>query len=116
MKVEINNSKTLVIPEQNLIIKHNRLYNTVTKDYEAIDGDKIQFCIKTDKGIRTWISGTVEGYTCNRRIKLKGVNELYAAMENIGKVIERCSVITDTDYVGEETNEVEEDDWEAILS
>lgn len=117
MKIEINNSKTLIIPEQNLIIKHNRLYNTVTKDYEAIDGDKIQFCIKNDQGTRTWIGGVVEGYTCNRRIKLKGVNELYAAMENVGRVIEHLSTITDTDYVGEEDAEkIEEEDWEAILS
>ena len=117
MRIEINNSKTLTILEQNLIVKNHRLYNTVTKEYEAIDGDKIQFCIKTDKGAKTWISGIVEGYTCNRRIKLKGVNELYAAMENVGRVIEHLSTITDTDYVGEEdTEKIEDEDWEAILS
>ena len=117
MQIEINNSKTLTILEQNLIIKNNKLYNTVTNTYEALDGDKIMFCIKTETGGRQWISGIVDGYTCNRRIKLKGVNELYAAEESFGKVIERCSTITDTDYVDkEETNKVEDEDWEMILS
>lgn len=113
MHIEINNSKTLTIVEQNLIVKNHRLYNTVTDDYEALDGDKIQFCIKTPTGGRQWIGGIVEGYTCNRRIKLKGVNELYAADPTAGRVIERCSVITDTDYVNKE--EEKEEDWEMIL-
>ena len=117
MRIEINNSKTLTIVEQNLIVKNHRLYNTVTDEYEALDGDKVQFCIKTETGGRQWISGIVEGYTCNRRIKLKGVNELYAAEPSAWKVIARCSAITDTDYVGEEEiKKVEEEDWEMILS
>ena len=117
MRIEINNSKTLTILEQNLIVKNHRLYNTVTNEYEALDGDKIQFCVISANGSKVWIGGTVEGYTCNRRIKLKGVNELYAAAQGVGKVIERCSTITDTDYIGEEEiKKMEEEDWEAILS
>jgi hypothetical protein len=124
MRIEINNSKTLTILEQNLIVKNNKLFNTLTNKYEAIDGDKVLFCILNEKGDRTWLSGIVEGYTCNRRIKLKGVHELYAAVKDEGKLIEHNSSITDTDYVKVEeeikqkikTEEKEEDDWSLILS
>ena len=122
MRVEINNSKVLNIVEQCLIIKNNKLFNASTEEYEAIDGDRIVFSIIDSKGERHWVEGIVDGYTCHRRIKLKGHTDLYAASENCGKVIERNSTITDTDYVAPkeevitESKKVQDDeDWELVL-
>ena len=117
MRIEINNSKTINVIEKNLIVKNNKLYNVVTNEYEAPDGDRIQFCTVLANGKKAWIGGTVDGYTCNRRIKLKGDGSLYASLQSTGKVVERHSTITDTDYVEEETLEVQKkNEWETILS
>jgi len=100
-----------------LVIKDKRLYNTVTKEYEAIDGDGITFCYLNQIGEKCWASGVVEGYTCDRRIKLRGVGGLYAVAVGTKKVINNLATITDSDCEEEveEVNEVDED-WEVILS
>lgn len=117
MVIEINDSLVLTVFEQCLTIKDGKLYNTNTEQFEAIDGDKVRFCITNNFGVDCWISGTVDGYTCNRRIKLKGVRELYAIKYGTKKIIEHNSKITDSDC----EEEFEEDtdmkaEWEAALS
>jgi len=113
MQIEINNSKTINVVEQTLIVKNNKLFNVITNTYEAIDGDKIEFCTFDSKGNRFWMSGTVDGYTCSRRIKLKGVSDLYACVDAINKIITHKSTITNSDYVDAEKEA--EDDFELVL-
>ena len=118
MIIEINNCLVLNVFEKCLIIKNGRLFNTNTNEYEAIEGDKITFCASTTSNSDCWVSGTVDGYTCNRRIKLRGVRELYASKMGTKKTIEHLSKITDSDCENDENEYVSqmESEWEAVLS
>ena len=124
MVIEINENLILTVFEKCLIVKDGKLFNTNTNEFEAIEGDKVRFCFVSDFGIDCWICGTVDGYTCNRRIKLKGVRELYATKQGSKKTIEHLSKITDSDY-DDEDDEYEvvntydammKAEWEAALS
>ena len=117
MTIEINNSKTVNVAEYSLIVRDKKLFNIVTNEFEAIDGDKITFCALDIHNHKFWISGTVEGYTCNRRIKLKNVNELFACAIGTRKTIVHNSIITNSDFEPiEKEKTVLEEDWEAVLS
>lgn len=113
MKIEINRSTVLDIKEDCLIIKNNRLFNTTTKQFEGVDGDIVTFYITSKTGGKCWTRGTVDGYTCGRRIKVRGVEQPYEAAEGCLKVIDYISRITDTDC---DAKEEAEEDWNAILS
>lgn len=113
MKIEINNSTVLDIKEDYLIIKNNRLFNTTTKQFEGVDGDIVTFYVKTSSGGKSWTRGTVDGYTCGRSIKLRGVKTPYEVAEGCLKTIDYVSAITNTDC---EKKEETEEDWNAILS
>lgn len=108
MVIEINENLILTVFEKCLIVKDGKLFNTNTNEFEAIEGDKVRFCFVNDCGIDCWICGTVDGYTCNRRIQLKGVRELYATKQGSKKTIEHLSKITDSDY------DDEDDEYEAV--
>lgn len=123
MIVELDECKTIKIDDACIIVKNGRLFNTVTKQFEGVDGDRVTFYVNGENGNKCWISGTVDGYTCNRRVKLKGVNKLYAIASDCTKVIDSLSRITDTDceeQVEEIKNDIkieeEKNDWELILS
>lgn len=123
MVIEINENLILTVFEKCLIVKDGKLFNTNTNEFEAIDGDKIRFCITNNFGVDCWIGGTVDGYTCNRRIKLRGVRELYATKQGSKKTIEHLSKITDSDYDEEDEYEAAnahdammKAEWEAALS
>lgn len=123
MTIEINENVVLTVFEKCLIVKDGKLFNTNTNEFEAIEGDKVRFCFVNDFGIDCWICGTVDGYTCSRRIKLKGVRELYATKQGSKKTIEHLSKITDSDYDEEDEYEtvnaydaMMKAEWEAALS
>ena len=127
MIIEVNNSKTYTVHEQCLIVINGKLLNNMTNKFEGVDGDKVTFYNLDKFGHKCWISGTVEGYTCNRRIKLKGVKELYACYNGAEKTIDHSSTITDCDTKGVVDRKVEtkptvevktkaEEDWELVLS
>ena len=119
MTIEINENIILTVFEKCLIVKGDKLYNTNTEEYEAVDGDKVKFCIVNDRGVNVWVSGIVDGYTCNRRIKLRGVRELYATKQGTKKTIEHISRITDSDCEEEEADSYDDKmkaEWEAALS
>ena len=91
MQVRINGDLFLNIQEDYLIVRDNRLFNTKTGSFEAVDGDIIEFITK--KGdIRLWHRGFVEGYTNGENIRLRGVfttkydNIIHKEIEHISKV------------------------------
>ena len=102
MKIVINNSKTVYIIEACLVVKNKKLFNIMTNEYEAIDGDSIEFITLDKNGEQTVMSGTVKNYTCNRRIELKDANCLYATVNGTSKNITHLSTITETDCKYEE--------------
>lgn len=112
MKIEINNCQVIEVEESCLTIKNGRLYNTTTKQYEGVEGDRVTFFTTTASGAQCWTSGTVDGYTCDKRVKLRGVDKIYNLAPSCTKIVEHLSRVTNTD--GEEKKESEED-WDAIL-
>ena len=113
MKIEVNKSTVLDIVEEHLIVKNNKLYNNITKQYEGIDGDIVTFYIASKTGGKCWTRGTVDGYTCGRRVKLRGVEQPYEAAEGCLKIVDSISRITDADC---DAKKESEEDWNAILS
>ncbi len=120
MYIEVDNCKVINVVEKCLIVKDKRLYNTVTKQFEGVEGDGVTICYLNAVGEKCWVSGTVEGYTCNRRVKLRGNPCLFSCAEGTIKIINVLATITDTDCEEEEVNEEvktqTEEDWETILS
>ena len=77
LEVRLNNGVSLDIEDEHLIIKDKRLYNTKTKSFEGVDGDHVSFTTILSGGTKCITSGTVDGYTNENRIKLKGVLKTY---------------------------------------
>ena len=113
MKIQIDNSTILDIVEDYLIIKNNKLYNNNTKQYEGVEGDRVTFIVTKPSGTKCQTSGIVDGYTCGRRVKIRGVEQPYDADENCEKVIETLSRITDTDC---DSTKEKKEDWDAVLN
>ena len=104
MVVKTSIGKLLDIPEGHLIIKDNRLFNTKTGEFEAVDGDIIEFITKTND-IKLWHRGFVDGYTNGNNIRLRGVATTeYSNI--IHKDIEHISVVTYSDGMTFEQKEL----------
>jgi hypothetical protein len=93
MKIKINSSTNVIeVSEPYLEVKDKRLYNTVSKRYEGLDGDIASFIMKHDNGKMYEHRGTIEGYTCSGRIKFRGNDTVYEGVT--GLHIDHVSVIT----------------------
>ena len=102
MFITINGGREIEIKEDFLIIKDNKLYNTRTKKREGLDGDIVSFVI--DNGShKTICRGTVDGYTCGNRIKIRGYQETFHDMTDIK--FEHISVITKSNFLNIEDEE-----------
>lgn len=122
MLIRLDNGKSINVVEKCLTIINGKLYNTDTQQYEGLDGDKVEFYFTNQHGHQCWVRGTVDGYTCNRRIKLQDVNELYATSLNSKKVINHISKVVDcgnmvvnVKEIFGNAEEVNEDDLAAVL-
>ena len=122
MLIRLDNGKSINVVEKCLTVINGKLYNTDTQQYEGLDGDKVEFYFTNQHGHQCWVRGTVEGYTCNRRIKLQDVNELYATSLNSKKIINHISKIVDcgnmvvsVKEIFGNAEEVNEDDLAAVL-
>lgn len=104
MLIIVNNEKTFEVKEDFLTVKDKKLYNKVTKEYEGVDGDIVSFERLSDKNTVIITRGTVDGYTCNKYIKMKGVESPFTNCERIR--YEHVSVVDIKD--GLTQNEIEE--------
>ena len=116
MLIRLNNGRILNVVDKCHIVKNGKLYNVVTKEYEGVEGDEVSFCVSTTSGGICWVFGTVEGYTCSRRIVMKGSKTPYAIKEGTSKEIKHKSRIIETDGIIDNEEEVEEEsDWAIVL-
>jgi len=107
MEIEINNDFTINVTEDFLTVKDKKLYNKNTKQFEGVDGDIVYFT----RNEKVLCGGTVDGYTCGGKIKIRGRKETF---ENVTEIhFERVSVITNSNTESEE-NEENEDFFEKI--
>ena len=115
MKIKLDNSKVIDVAESMLTVKGGKLYNKMTNKFEGLDGDEITFYILDKEGKKLRMKGIVEGYTCNRRIQLKGARDLYAAAVAFEKTIVHKSTIIESDCQ-ETLEEKAEEDWTTAIS
>ena len=116
MLIRLNNGKVLNVVDKCLVVKNGKLFNEVTKQYEGVDGDDVNFCIPTTSGGNCWVFGVVEGYTCNRRIVMRNTKTPYAIKEGTEKNIKHNFRIVETDGIILTEDEVEEEsDWAIVL-
>lgn len=104
MTIIVNNEKTFDVNENCLVVKNNKLYNKTTKEYEGVDGDIVSFERMSDKHTIIITKGTVDGYTCGKHIKMKGIDKPFTDCERIR--YEHVSVVGVKD--GLTQNEIEE--------
>jgi len=77
MIICVNNTLKFVIEDKSLIVKDKHLFNTKTNKNEGVDGDIVTFDSNDAQ-----ISGSVDGYTYQGRIKLRGDDKIYQG-ENV---------------------------------
>ena len=95
MVIEINGSRKVEVSEPYLVVDENskRLYNKKSKETEGIDGDIVSFIIEGGEHPMR-MKGPVDGYTCGKTVKIRGVDKLFENVKE--KIIDHVSVITDT--------------------
>ena len=108
MVIKTNNNKEIKITEKDLVIQDGKLFNKTNGFYEALDGDTISFVTNIFNGYKITTRGTVDGYTYNGHIKLKGSKIEYEAnygyssinhMTRILETIDENAVRTEIVYV-----------------
>lgn len=99
MVIEVNKCRKYEVTEPFLCLTANgkRLYNKQTKEEEGIDGDIVQMTVDKGDGKHMILRGPVEGYTCGKQVKIRGVDEMYTPIGS--KIIEHASVITNGDEI-----------------
>jgi len=103
MFIEINGSREVEVTEDFLVVKDKTLFNNKTKQREGLDGDIVTFN-RTSGPHQVWCRGTVDGYTCGNRIKLRGVEKIYDDVFNIK--FEHLSTITKLESIDFEEQEL----------
>jgi hypothetical protein len=81
--VKLENGTLLNIEEENIVVKDKKLYNTKTKQFEGVDGDRVYFTTFLSGGTKCITSGNVEGYTNEKRIKLRGALKTYENFRDV---------------------------------
>lgn len=99
MTIKTSFGKELEIKEPDIIVKDGKLFNKNTNCYEGIDGDRICFTARFESGSKVMTSGTVDGYTYNGLIKIRGVDTPYNVID--GYNIEH--IVKVVDYTDENT-------------
>jgi hypothetical protein len=103
MYIKVNGDRVFEVTEENLVIKDDKLYNTQTKRYEGVDGDIVEF-IRKDGSNNVRCRGTVDGYTCGSRVKIRGVDKVNEDSRDVS--ITHISSITDYDVISFEDKEL----------
>lgn len=100
MLIRINNDVTVKVNENDLDVVDKRLYNKTTKKNEGVDGDLVEFT--TGNMSR---KGSVDGYTYNDRIKLRGCDTVFTGVKD-KRITHICSVDAVDDYTQQEQSDM----------
>ena len=77
MTIKVNGDYVFDVAEKTLIVKDGKLYNTETKSFEGVEGDLVEFERIDENGRTMVVRGTVDGYTCGNKVKLRGIDTVY---------------------------------------
>ena len=104
MKIIVNGTYEFDLPS-GLTVKEGKLYNTKTKQYEAVEGDIVSLIGEVDGKKKRLIRGPIDGFTNGSYAKIRGINVEYNNI--VEKEIDHISHIKIVD---------ESEDLERIMS
>lgn len=92
MIIKVNTDIEINITETYLIVKDKKLYNTITKKYEGVEGDIVNFGYIKEDGKKGGYKGYVDGYTNGEKVKIRGINQVFTQIGD--KSVEHISSVT----------------------
>jgi hypothetical protein len=101
MIIKVNTDIEINIAETYLIVKDKKLYNTITKKYEGVEGDIVSFDYIKENGKKGGYKGYVDGYTNGEKVKIRGINQVFTQIGN-KSVVHISSVTSYSDVTDEE--------------
>ena len=104
MIIKVNTDIEINITETYLIVKDNKLYNTITKKYEGVEGDIVRFDYIKEDGKKSGYKGYVDGYTNGKKVKIRGINQVFTQVGE--KSIEHISSVTSYSDVTDEEKDI----------
>jgi len=104
MIIKVNTDIEINITETYLIVKDKKLYNTITKKYEGVEGDIVSFDYIKKDGKKSGYKGYVDGYTNGEKVKIRGINQVFTQIGN--KSVEHISSITSYSDVTDEEKDI----------
>jgi len=104
MIIKVNTDIEINITETYLIVKDKKLYNTVTKKYEGVEGDIVSFNYIKEDGRKSGYKGYVDGYTNGENIKIRGINQVFTQIGD--KNVEHISSVTSYSDITDEERDI----------
>ena len=104
MVIKVNTDIEINITETYLIVKDKKLYNTITKKYEGVEGDIVSFDYIKEDGKKSGYKGYVDGYTNGENVKIRGINQIFTQIGN--KSVEHISNVTSYSDVTDEEKDI----------
>ena len=104
MIIKVNSDIEINIAEAYLIVKDKKLYNTITKKYEGVEGDIVSFGFIKEDGKKGNYKGYVDGYTNGEKVKIRGINQVFTQIGE--KSIEHISSVTSYSDVTNEEKDI----------
>ena len=104
MVIKVNTDIEINITETYLIVKDKKLYNTITKKYEGVEGDIVSFDYIKEDGKKGGYKGYVDGYTNGEKVKIRGINQVFTQIGD--KSVEHISSVTSYSDVTDEEKDI----------
>ena len=104
MIIKVNTDIEINITETYLIVKDKKLYNTVTKKYEGVEGDIVSFNYIKEDGRKSGYKGYVDGYTNGEKVKIRGIDQVFTQIGD--KSVEHISNVTSYSDVTSEEKDI----------
>lgn len=104
MIIKVNTDIEINITEKYLTVKDKKLYNTITKKYEGVEGDIVSFNYIKEDGRKSVYKGYVDGYTNGEKVKIRGVNQVFTQTSD--KSVEHISSVTSYSDVTDDEKDI----------
>ena len=104
MVIKVNTDIEINITEKYLTVKDKKLYNTITKKYEGVEGDIVSFNYIKEDGRKSVYKGYVDGYTNGEKVKIRGVNQVFTQTSD--KSVEHISSVTSYSDVTDDEKDI----------
>jgi hypothetical protein len=104
MVIKVNTDIEINVTETYLIVRDKKLYNTITKKYEGVEGDIVTFDYIKEDGRKGGYKGYVDGYTNGEKVKIRGINQVFTQIGS--KNVEHISSVTSYSDITDEGRDI----------